>query len=211
MPKEVWSWYLYRRTVCRKAAPNSGHYLLAELEKQLEDRFLLVTQNVDGLHLRAGNSLQRTYQVHGNINYMRCWLDCCLDQFPIPEEVGELERGQELSSNQHRLLQCPKCEGPSRPHVLWFDECYDEERFRFQSSLRKAQQCDILVSVGSSGSTNLPTQMVQGAAAKGALLIDVNPERGLYAQLAEQANGFWVKSGAGEGLEQVATGLGLNL
>ena len=73
LPMDVWAWYLFRRTVCRRAEPNPGHLLLARLEKHLGERFLLVTQNVDGLHLRAGNSLEKTYQVHGNIDFMRCW------------------------------------------------------------------------------------------------------------------------------------------
>ncbi|HVV49677.1 MAG TPA: Sir2 family NAD-dependent protein deacetylase, partial [Polyangia bacterium] len=55
MPEEVWRWYLYRRGVCRAAAPNDAHRALVALERRLGARFLLVTQNVDGLHLRAGS------------------------------------------------------------------------------------------------------------------------------------------------------------
>jgi NAD-dependent protein deacetylase/lipoamidase len=209
MPDDVWCWYLYRRTVCNQAQPNPGHILLARLEQHLGKRFLLVTQNVDGLHLRAGNSLERTYQVHGNTNYMRCWEDCCFSQFLIPEEVGDMKRGDSLSEQQKALLVCPECGGRARPHVLWFDECYDEERFFFQSSLQAALRCGALVSIGSSGSTNLPTQMVRGAAARGAVSIDINPERGPYARLAETSGGFWLKGTAGDGLKLVAQGLGL--
>lgn len=209
MPDDVWCWYLYRKAVCNRAQPNPAHKILAALEEMLGDRFLLVTQNVDGLHLRAGNSLKRTYQVHGNIDYMRCWQECCVDQFPIPEEIGVMERGQTLTEDQKSLLVCPKCSGRSRPHVLWFDECYDEEKFKFQSSLKAALSCGALISIGSSGSTNLPTQMVRGAAARGAVSIDINPERGPYAQIAEGCGGFWLKGGAGAGLAQVASALGL--
>ena len=60
MPEEIWRWYLYRLGVCRAAAPNPGHVALVELERALGDRFLLVTQNVDGLHPRAGSSPGRT-------------------------------------------------------------------------------------------------------------------------------------------------------
>ena len=56
MPEEVWRWYLYRLGVCRAAEPNPAHVALVELERALGDRFRLVTQNVDGLHLRAGSS-----------------------------------------------------------------------------------------------------------------------------------------------------------
>lgn len=209
MPEQVWCWYLYRRTVCNRAQPNPGHEMLAKLEEALTPHFLLVTQNVDGLHLRAGNSLERTYQVHGNTNFMRCWNDCCTDMFPIPEEVGDMDRGEHLSQTQKDLLVCPKCGGRSRPHVLWFDECYDEERFKFESSLHAALNCAALISIGSSGSTNLPTQMVRGAAARGATVIDINPERGPYAAMAESSGGFWLKGTAGEGLKQVAEAFGV--
>ena len=71
MPAEVWRWYLYRRAICHQAKPNPAHLALADLEARLQSDFTLVTQNVDGLHLRAGNSFDRTYQIHGNIDYMR--------------------------------------------------------------------------------------------------------------------------------------------
>ena len=61
-PEAIWGWYLYRRTVCHEAGPNAGHQAVVRMEQALGDRFLLITQNVDGLHLRAGNSLERTFQ-----------------------------------------------------------------------------------------------------------------------------------------------------
>lgn len=211
LPDDVWCWYLYRKTVCNRSQPNPGHIALACFEEFLGDRFLLVTQNVDGLHLRAGNSMERTYQVHGNIDFMRCWNECCLDLFPIPQEIGTMERGQKLSAQQRELLKCPKCGGRSRPHVLWFDECYDEERFRFHSSLKAAYDCGLLVSIGSSGSTNLPTQMVMGAAGSGSLVVDINPERGPYARMAEASGGVWFQGGAGAGLNALAQAMGIDL
>ncbi|NOS74904.1 MAG: RNA polymerase subunit sigma, partial [Methyloglobulus sp.] len=68
-PKEVWKWFLYRRGICEDALPNPGHLAIVKMEKLLGSRFRLVTQNVDGLHLRAGSNIDRTYQVHGNLNY----------------------------------------------------------------------------------------------------------------------------------------------
>ena len=210
MPYQVWGWYLYRRTVCRRATPNPGHLLLAAIESHLGENFLLVTQNVDGLHLRAGNSLEKTFQVHGNIDYMRCWKDCTPEAFPVPMEIGEIERGSELTEAQRDLLKCPKCGALSRPHVLWFDECYDEETYRFHSSLTAATKCGALVSVGSSGSTNLPTQMVQQASGRGAVVVDINPGGGPYARIAQAAGGFWLNENAGSGLQKVADALGLD-
>ncbi|MEQ1739336.1 MAG: Sir2 family NAD-dependent protein deacetylase [Methyloglobulus sp.] len=75
-PKEIWKWFLYRRGICEDALPNPGHLAIVKMEKLLGSRFRLVTQNVDGLHLRAGSNIDRTYQVHGNLNYMRCAREC---------------------------------------------------------------------------------------------------------------------------------------
>src|SRR5580765_1561727 len=84
MPWEVWAWYLYRRTVCRAAAPNAAHHALVELDARLPDRFALITQNVDGLHRRAGSPDARTFPIHGDIDLMRCARDCVVDRWPIP-------------------------------------------------------------------------------------------------------------------------------
>ncbi len=196
MPDDVWDWYLYRRSVCAKAVPNSGHHALARLEELLGDRFLLVTQNVDGLHRRAGNSAERIFEVHGNINQMRCWQECTLTPFDIPGEA-----------NDKALLICPRCQGKARPHVLWFDEFYDEERFRFDSSLRAVKNAGALITVGSSGTTNLPMQMAQLASSNGALLIDINPEPNPFSQLAQASGGLWMKRPAGAALAELCEAL----
>jgi NAD-dependent deacetylase len=203
MPEDVWSWYLYRRTVCLKAQPNAGHTALAALEQTLGGRFLLVTQNVDGLHRRAGNSDERIYEVHGNIDQMRCWEECTLQPFPIPQGVGPKERGEPFSEQDRALLVCPRCGGPARPHVLWFDECYDEERFRFESSLRAVKNAGALITVGSSGATNLPMQMVRLAAANGAVIIDINPHTNAFAQLAQATGGLWVDRPSAAALDEL--------
>jgi NAD-dependent SIR2 family protein deacetylase len=81
-PEQVWAWYLYRLGVCRRAHPNEGHRALVRLEKLFAERFTLTTQNVDGLHLRAGSSPERTFQIHGNIFFMRCADGCRADLVP---------------------------------------------------------------------------------------------------------------------------------
>ena len=204
MPDDIWSWYLYRRTVCNQAQPNSGHQALVELEKALGSRFLLVTQNVDGLHLRAGNSLERTYQVHGNTDYMRCSEECNKKLYPIGDLIGPKEKGEGITSEESARLKCPECGARSRPHVLWFDECYDEELFHFHSSLLAARKCSLLVTAGSSGSTNLPTRMVEVAAAMGAALVDINPQTNPYARMAQGSGGMWLKKSATEALPEIA-------
>jgi NAD-dependent deacetylase len=204
MPDDIWGWYLYRRSVCHAASPNAGHLALAELERELVernegDRFLLVTQNVDGLHLRAGNSLARTYQIHGNIDYMRCLDERDAELFPLPRELGDhWERGRPIGPEQRALLVCPDGR-PARPHVLWFDESYDEARFRFTSALEAVERAAVLVVVGTSGGTNLPALMVQRAAALGTPLLVVNREPSPFSALAQRMpSGHFVQGPAGE-------------
>ncbi len=198
MPNEVWSWYLYRRSVCRAAAANPAHHALAALESEAPDRFLLVTQNVDGLHLRAGNTLARTYQVHGNIDYMRKVSGSA--PVPLPEALGETwARERSLTEAEFELL---RHEGePTRPHVLWFDETYDEINFRFDSTLRAADEAALLIVVGSTGQTNLPVQLARRVLARDRPMIVIDPEvdENAFAQMNEAVCGAHrtLRGGAG--------------
>jgi NAD-dependent deacetylase len=176
-PRLLWSWYLYRLGVCRAAEPNPAHRALAELESAIGDRFLLVTQNVDGLHLRGGNSLERTFQIHGNIEFMRCAADCSTRLWPLPDEVQPVARNTLVDDHTFDLLRCPDCGAMARPHVLWFDEFYDEEHYHWESSQLAMRHADLLVIVGSSGATNLPVRMAGLAGAYGVPVIDVNPDQ----------------------------------
>ncbi len=203
MPDDVWQWYLYRRTVCRAAAPNPAHEALVRLERHAGDRFRLLTQNVDGLHLRAGSSRERTYQIHGNIDFMRCAGDCAPGAVPIPDDVGELGAGETLDDRQRALLVCPRCGGPARPHVLWFDEYYDEPHYCWDSSLAAAAAASLLIIVGSTAQTNLPNHVAQLAAARGATIVNVNIEENPFAALARKSGGQALCGPAGELLPRI--------
>jgi NAD-dependent deacetylase len=189
MPKEVWRWYLYRRGVCRAAVPNAAHAALVELEETLGDRFHLVTQNVDGLHLRAGNSMARTYQVHGNIDFMRCIDDAgCNTRLlqPLPESVPQPGRDDPLSDDDFGLLRCSECGGPARPHVLWFDEYYDEERYQADSSIAAARAASLIFTIGTSGAAAIPHHIVSIALRRGIALVDINPEETPFSEAAKE-------------------------
>jgi NAD-dependent deacetylase len=194
-PEAVWSWYLYRRGICNRAQPNPGHLAVVEMEGILGDRFRLVTQNVDGLHLRAGSSLELTYQIHGNVDFSRCDdLTCDREIRVLPEGLG-LDRGKgaPLTDDERLCLKCEECGGWTRPHVLWFDECYDEEHFYFDSSITAAASAAVLLVVGTSGATNLPMQVGGLAAEKGALIFDVNPEPNPFSRMAESTGGLFLQ------------------
>lgn len=199
MPEELWAWYLWRRDVCRGAQPNAAHRALVQAERHLGDRFRLVTQNVDGLHLRAGNSLERTWQIHGNIDFMRCGADCCLDVWPLPDGLGDWSKERRLSDHERALLRCPRCGARARPHVLWFDESYDEPRYRWDSSLDAAETASLLVVVGTSGATNLPMRMALTAAERDIPLVVVNADPSPFSTLARQSgHGAFLQGRAGE-------------
>ena len=198
MPREVWRWYLYRKGVCNAAAPNVAHLALAELERGLGERFALVTQNVDGLHLRAGNSLARTMQIHGNTDYMRP-LAGDRTPIPIPAAVPRLGREDPISDEVWALLVDAKG-GPTRPHVLWFDECYEETLYRSDSAVAAATSCDLLVVVGTSGAAALPFHMAAAAWKKGAAIIDINGADNPFADhardRAKDGRGLWLQGSA---------------
>jgi NAD-dependent deacetylase len=189
MPWEVWAWYLYRRGVCRAAEPNAAHEAIVRWDRELGDRFALITQNVDGLHRRAGSPTERTFPIHGDIGLMRCARECSLDRAPIPEEIPALGKGEPVSDAHKALLVCPRCGGMARPHVLWFDETYDEPRFFFETSRRLAMKAALLVVVGTSAQTNLPWQVVTLAARAGATIIDINVEDNPFGDIAAQSGG----------------------
>ena len=196
MPEEVWGWYLYRRGVCRGAKPNLAHQALFDMERTAPDRFLIATQNVDGLHLRAGSSRERTYEIHGNVDFMRFGdgdplliPDAVPFDWPKGRALGDAERAQ--MTNDAGVL--------ARPHVLFFDECYSERLYRFESSLLAAQRCAMLVIVGTTGQTNLPIQMAEAAFHAGAPLIVINPEPNPLSDAVERTGqGAFLCGTAGE-------------
>lgn len=205
-PQLVWPWYLWRQSICRNAQPNDAHQGLVKLEQHLGDRFTLVTQNVDGLHHRCGNSLARTLEIHGNINFFRC-ANGCSPRKPMPElpnigaETGFREEWGEA-------LECTACRSWMRPHVLWFDECYDEEHYRFESAIAVTHQADALIVVGTTGTTSLPAHMLQIAQTNGVPVIDINPNDNPFARVALNGSGTWLNQSATTGMADVVDAIG---
>jgi NAD-dependent deacetylase len=203
-PEEVWRWYLYRFGVCRDARPNAGHAALVALEGALGERFTLVTQNIDGLHRRAGS--RRVLCIHGDAAHVRCAAECGLGVADLPP-LGARGAGP-LTPAEREALTCPRCRGWLRPHVLWFDECYDEEHYHLDTALRAAAAADLLLVVGTSGATNLPMQIGRLVFQRGAALVDVNPEENPFAELAARApRGFFARGSACERLPAIVAAL----
>jgi NAD-dependent deacetylase len=106
-PRRVWRFYSQRREAAARCQPNPGHHALASAEQRLLERFLLVTQNVDGLHHRARS--ERLVELHGNLFTSRCSL---CDRPPFPDERLYFDQ----------VPRCVRCQGPVRPHIVWFGE-----------------------------------------------------------------------------------------
>jgi NAD-dependent deacetylase len=207
LPATVWSWYLHRYRVCTEARPNAAHHALVQAAQLLGERFLLITQNVDGLHRQAGSPAAQTYEIHGNIAYARCSADCAglapvatlMECFPIDPEARQLPAP----------FHCRHCGARLRPHVLWFDECYDEPLFRLESSLRAAASAALLVVVGTTGGTNLPRQIGELAVRSGCPLVVINPEPNPFSEwAAESANGLYLEGRAGDEVPALVGELG---
>ena len=125
-PEIVWQFYLERIVRHRDAAPNPGHRALVTLEQALGERFQLITQNVDGLHLRAGSDPRRLFAIHGDLSWTRCAADCGAPVEALPDALRALDPAAVAFDGPVRAALTCRCGGLRRPHVLWFDECYNE-------------------------------------------------------------------------------------
>jgi NAD-dependent deacetylase len=152
-PRTVWEWYLWRRAAIAAAEPNAGHRALAEYERQ-QPRCTLITQNVDGLHDRAGS--RRILKVHGDL-----WQERCTG-------CGYQRRNHALA---YPALPppCPECGAPLRPAVVWFGESLP--RVVWAEAERAVAQADVLLVVG----TAAQVYPAAGLITRARCAIEVNP------------------------------------
>lgn len=199
-PEEVWDWYLYRFGICGKSDPNEGHYAIVKMEEMLQDRFVLVSQNIDGLHQKAGNSLERSYYIHGNAAYMRCSKPCHKRLIKMPHTLW-YDGKQEMNEKTKKQLTCPNCGSWMRPHVLWFDESYNEHYYSYETVLEKSSHADLLFVIGTSGATTLPNYVVQLAIQTGAFVIEINPNDTQFTDvIGSYSNGMIQRKEASDAL-----------
>lgn len=179
-PALVWRWYQWRREMVRGARPNPAHLALVHLQRRLPG-FRLVTQNVDGLHQRAGS--RDVVEYHGNILRTRCSRAGCLPE--LPELPGEPPA-------------CPACGAPARPDVVWFGEAIPDAAQR--AALQATAQCEVFMAIGTSGAVYPAAGLAQLARQQGAAFIELNPEP---TPLSDQAD-FVLRGPAGLMLPQLA-------
>jgi NAD-dependent deacetylase len=173
-PPLVWRWYEERRRMISKVQPNAGHFAIARLGGHF-DRFVVITQNIDDLHRKAGST--NVVEMHGNIFRYKC--------FDMDHPVDELPSGDDVP---------PRCTCGSmvRPDVVWFGEVLP------QSALEKAfaaiETCDVMLVVGTSGIVFPVAGFPALARRAGAKIVEVNPEETSITPLAD----VFVKGPAGK-------------
>ena len=160
-PKLVWEWYAWRRSRIAACEPNAAHRVLADWSHRFTN-FRLITQNVDGLHERAGTA--NTIRLHGSIWEVSCWLGC--------KEAPRIWRDETLEFSTVPPL-CPHCGGPIRPGVVWFGETLDQEVVEQAS---RAADCDVFITVGTSAVVYPAAGFLMTARQHGAFTVEINPE-----------------------------------
>ena len=156
-PRMVWEWYQWRRQLVRESAPNAGHLALVRMEALFSD-FQIITQNVDGLHQRAGST--RVVELHGNLFRNLCFC-----------EGSELEH---IIEAEEPPPQCPDCGGPVRPGVVWFGEELPQEPL--DRALNACAEAEVVLVVGTSGMVHPAAGLPALAKRSGALVVEINPE-----------------------------------
>lgn len=179
-PEEVWQYSLFRKKMFESATPNESHKQIVEIENILNDRFQLITQNIDNLHRRAGS--KRIYEIHGNNREIKC-SNGCKDLKNLSDEIKGKEIDEDLTTKEIELLKCKECGGWMRPNILWFDEYYDEKTNKKFSSLKIAKNSGVLFIVGTSGATNLPMSIAETTLKYGGTIVDINTEDNLFTEL----------------------------
>jgi len=179
-PQLVWDWYQWRRELIAQAQPNPGHFALAKMQAAFP-QFTLVTQNVDGLHQRAGS--QNVIELHGNIMRDKCF-DCDVaikTKSPLTKAIA----------------CCPHCGGLARPDVVWFGEILNPDNLSL--AWNTAQDCDTFLSIGTSSVVQPAASLPVTAQENGAVLVEINPMQTPVTRLAD----FVLQLPSGEILPQL--------
>jgi NAD-dependent deacetylase len=182
-PKFVWEWYDYRRSAIAEVQPNAGHLALADFERRVPG-FTLITQNVDGLHDRAGS--KNILKVHGDVWVVRC-----------------TECGREREEKNARLSELPPrcaCGGIERPGVVWFGEGLPAAVW--ESAQRAVQEAEVLLVVGTSAVVHPVAGLAALAKSRGAVVVEVN----LAETPVSAGADYSLRGPAGEVLPQLIAG-----
>lgn len=166
-PQLVWNWYRWRQSIIQKAEPNPGHTALATLEN-LSRNFTLITQNVDGLHRRAGS--RNIIELHGNIFRYRC------------TQENKVFLHDRIHTSQE-LPQCPNCNALLRPDVVWFGEPLSADTLDL--AFKASTSCDIFLTIGTSALVHPAASLPIIAKENDAIVIEINIQSTPITKLAD--------------------------
>jgi len=177
-PIKVWEWYCWRRQIIGQAEPNEAHKLLADWERSHD--LWIITQNVDGLHQRAGS--KNVVELHGNIWRLRC------------TACGKVWEDEKACS---KIPPRCECGAIARPDVVWFGEALPSEAIR--KSYELAGDAEIFIVVGTSGVVQPAANLPFVAKSFGARIYVVNPQPTIHTEIAD----LFLQTSASEGLRRI--------
>ncbi len=183
-PKRVWDWYVSRYIGVRDSEPNAAHRAIARLG-ELFPSLLVVTQNIDRMHQRAGS--RNVLELHGNIWNARC--DACGREVDMATLI-------DFADPAEGSPRCG-CGGRMRPAVVWFGERLPAGVF--ESAAEAAADCELFVAVGTSATVYPAAGLIELAARNGAFVIEVNREETPLSHLADRV----CREPAGEALPRL--------
>ena len=166
--KLVWDWYAWRRELVAKVQPNPAHDALVEIERRVPD-CLLITQNVDDLHRRAGS--RKLVELHGNIGRVKC------------SREGTVVENWDLVGDE--VPHCAICGALLRPDVVWFEEMLPPDALAAAEAM--ARRCDLMLVVGTSAEVYPAAALPSIAKASGAVVIEINPNATALSPTADYA------------------------
>jgi NAD-dependent deacetylase len=180
-PKLVWEWYDWRRGIIAQKKPNPAHKILARWEKSFP-AFSLITQNIDGLHQKAGS--KNISELHGNIWKVRC------------TEEGTVTENYETPLKEIPP-RCPSCGALLRPHVVWFGESLSSSVLN--TAFLISSTCNVMFVIGTSAVVQPAASLPLTAAKSGAKVVEINTDATPLTSYAD----FSIKGKAGEILPKI--------
>jgi NAD-dependent deacetylase len=185
-PQLVWRFYRERHFQLETVKPNAAHVAIAEFERYCEEKgieFVLITQNVDRLHRRAGS--KNVLELHGNLHDLKCssTFDCPI--LPSIEEVWASEQ----------IVNCEVCNGKYRPDIVWFGEILPEKTLAMAAGA--AERASHFVTIGTSGDVYPAADLPFTALYNGSFVYEVNPKQNWkFQQLRDHPFYKWIPSSA---------------
>jgi len=167
-PELVWQWYRDRRDRISNAQPNAAHEAIANLAHSA-DEFLLVTQNVDDLHQRAGLAKAEVVQIHGDIFITKC---------------SRCDFEQRHEQEQNGVPRCASCGALMRPGVVWFGEPLPSRETQRVEKFLQRDPCDVVIVAGTTATFGYIIDWALRASRRGGELIEINPEETSLSRFA---------------------------